>query len=106
AAVRDAGRILAAVNPASAFCINLRIGRFQELIRGLSRLNIGSMVDELLDWNLLGNFCQTSEVIAMPMRDDEVIQLPKARRFDRCQDASGIAYRGRVTGVAGINQDG
>jgi hypothetical protein len=49
------------------------------------------VVDEFPNWNLWRQRVQSAEVIAMPVRDDQVIDLLKPRVLDSRHDASSVS---------------
>ena len=58
----------------------------------------------MLDRDLLGELGEPAEVIAVPVRDDQVVDLRQARIVDGFHDAAGIARRGDGAGVARVHQ--
>src|SRR5262245_61488203 len=88
------------------FClgIKLRINIFEKFVRCGRRLNIGSMIDVLTDGNSFRQFCHSAEVVAMPMRDDEVVDLLQFGVFCSSYDALGVTNRSRSSGVSRINE--
>ena len=61
------------------------------------------MIDELADGELRGEFGDGSVVIAMPVSNDEVVDLRQSRGLDRIGDAAGIA-RSLIARVARIDE--
>ena len=61
------------------------------------------MIDELANRDVRGELGQPAEVVGVPMRDDQMVDLLKAGVLDGIPDAAGIASGGRA-GVAGIDQ--
>ena len=62
-----------------------------EIVRQLARLNVRAVIDEFSNRNLRSEFGQSSEVIAMPMGDDQMIDLLKSRILDGRRDTACIA---------------
>src|SRR5881628_2920111 len=56
---------------------NYRVCLFQKVVRQLTRLNVRTVIDEFPDRNLRSQFGETSKMIAVPMSDDQVIDLLK-----------------------------
>jgi hypothetical protein len=73
------------------------------IIRRLPRLHVRAVIDELLDRNLRSKLRQPAEVVAVPVRDDQVIDLLELRILDRRHNAPGIAHRA-WRHVAGVHQ--
>ena len=73
----------------------LRIGLLQKIIGGLPGLDVRPMVDEFLDRDLRSELCQAAEVVAVPVRDDQMIDLLKPGVLGRGHDAAGIAHGAR-----------
>ena len=48
-----------------------------------------------LDRNLLGELGHAAEMIAVAVRDDQMIDLREAGILDRLHDAAGVAHRAR-----------
>ena len=61
------------------------------------------MIDELFDGNLRSQFGQAAEVIAMPVRDDQMIDLLEAGVFHGRHDSRGVSRRLRA-GIAGVDE--
>src|SRR5262249_46448467 len=89
------------------FCVpvKLRICVLQKGIGCGSRLSVWPMVDELTDGNSLRQFRHSAEMVAMPMRRYQMINLLQLGIFCGCNDAIGIARSGRA-GVARVNEEG
>ena len=83
---------------------NYRICLFQEVVRQLARLNIRAVIDEFSNRNLRSEFGQSSKVIAMPMSDDQMIDLLKSRILDGRRDTACIA-RSRCARISRIDQE-
>src|SRR5262249_24528001 len=62
------------------------------------------MVDELTDRDSLRQFSHSAEVIAMPMRRYQMVNLLQLGILCGCNNAIGIARSGRA-GVAGVNEE-
>jgi hypothetical protein len=75
----------------------------QELVGAFLGLHVAAVVDETLDRNPTGKLRHRTEVIAMPVRRDQIIDLHDARVFRRGEDALGVA-KGRRAAVAAIDQ--
>src|SRR5262249_73558 len=88
------------------FClvVKLRICVLQKGIGCGSRLSVWPVVDELTDRDSLRQFSHSAEVIAMPMRRYQMINLLQLGILCGCNDAIGIARSGG-TGIAGVNEE-
>ena len=86
-----------------ALADELRIGLLQKVVGGLAGLDVGAMVDEFADGDLRGELGQAAEVIAVPVRDDQMIDLGEAGVMDGIHDAAGIA-NGAGRDVARIHE--
>ena len=73
----------------------LRIHLLQEIIGGLAGLDVWAMVDEFADGDLRSELRQPSEVVAVPVCNDQMIDLFKPSIFDRRHDAAGITNGAR-----------
>ena len=62
------------------------------------------MIDELLDRDAGGQFREAAKMIAMPVSNDQVIDLRNAGVFQSGHDAFGIA-NGARSHVPRVNQD-
>src|SRR5690242_2469503 len=71
--------------------IELRIDLLQKLIGSLSRLSIRTVIDELPDRHLRRELGQSTKVIAVPMRCNEVIDLLKPGILHCIDDTSRVA---------------
>ncbi len=67
-------------------------------------LQVGAVVHECSDLDLLSELRDSANVVAMIMSDEDVIDLLQARRPRRSQDAPGIPAA--KTRPASINQQG
>ena len=82
------------------------IGLGEEFVDGRSGLNVRPVVDEFPDRNAIGEFRHAAEMIAVPVRGDEMIDLGQAGIPRRGHDALGIAL-GRIrSDIAGIDEHG
>src|SRR5262249_51162938 len=84
--------------------VKLRIRVLQKGVGCGSRLSVCSMVDVLTDGNSHCQFSHSAEVITMPMRDNQMINLLKFGIAGGCNDAIGIARSG-CAGVTRVNQE-
>src|SRR5262245_42690951 len=64
------------------------------------------MVDVMLDRDALGDLGHAAEMVTMPMRRDEMINLRETGILGGCHDALGVADGSLRSSVAGIDQDG
>src|SRR5262249_27326425 len=65
----------------------------EECVGYSRRLNVGSMIDVLTDGYTFREFCHSTEVVAVPMRRDQVVDLLQFGIFCRSHDALGITNR-------------
>src|SRR5262249_61524587 len=85
--------------------VKLRISRLHELIGSFIRRNIRSMIDEFLDRDARGKLGHSTEMVAVPVRRNQVIDLLDAGIFHRRHDPAGVA-RCCSTAVAGVDEHG
>jgi len=83
--------------------VERRVGLRKERIGSFARLDIGAMIDELANLDPGSQFRHSAEVITVPMRRDQMIDLLQPGVFDRILDAFRIANRSRAI-VARIDQ--
>ncbi len=83
--------------------IELRVSCSEKRVGKFPRLDIGAVVDKFADGNPGRQFRHAAEMIAVPMRRDQMIHLPQPGVPDRVHDASRIAG-GRGAGVAGVDE--
>ena len=83
--------------------VKRRVRVLEKGVRKFARLDVGAVIDELADRNLGRQFGQAAEVIAVPVRDDQMVDLLEPGVFDRIHDAARIANR-RGAGIAGIDE--
>src|SRR5215510_16482341 len=83
--------------------VKLWIRVLQKGIGRGSRLSVCPMVDELTNRDSLREFSHSSEVIAMPMRRYQMVNLLQLGILCGCNNAIGIARSGRA-GIAGVNE--
>ena len=62
------------------------------------------MVDEFLDRDLFGEFLHAAEMVAVIVRQDQMVDLGETRIAHRVHDAAGITHR--AIGVARIDKNG
>ena len=62
------------------------------------------MIDKLLDRHMRSQFRETAEMIAVPVRDDQMIDLLQAGIFHRRHDAARIARCRNRSEVSGVDQ--
>src|SRR5262245_59110574 len=88
------------------FClaVKLRIRALQKGIGRGGRLSVCAMVDELTDGDSLREFSHSAEMIAMPMRRYQMINLLKFGIARGCDNAIGVTRSSR-TCVARINEE-
>src|ERR1700693_3567101 len=67
-------------------------------------MNVRAMIDELLNRDAGGQFRQSAKMIAMPVSDDQVIDLRNAGVFQCGHDAFGIA-NGAGSHVPRVDED-
>ena len=80
-----------------------RIGVFQKIVDRLVWLSIRTVIDVVPYGNASGELRNTARMIAVPVGDDQMIDLSQVRVACRGDDASGVAYRSGAT-VARIDQ--
>ena len=73
--------------------VELRIDLREEFIGGGRRLQVRPVVDEMPDRDALGELGQAAEMIAVPMRDDQMVDLGEAGILGGRHDARGIPDR-------------
>ena len=56
-------------------------------------LHVLAMIDEFADGNLRSERGEAAEVVAVPVRDDQMIDLREPGVMDRGHDAAGVAHR-------------
>ena len=61
--------------------VELRIGLLEKRVGQLARLDVGAVIDKLANRNLEASSAKPPEMIAMPVRDDEVIDLLQSGVF-------------------------
>ena len=61
------------------------------------------MIDEFADGDLRGERGEAAEVVAVPVRDDEVIEMREAGVVNRVHDAAGVAVGARRD-IAGVHE--
>src|SRR6185436_1631313 len=62
------------------------------------------VVDEMLDRDALGELLHTAVVVAMPVRNDQLIDLREAGILGGLHDARGVTDRRLRSGVAGVDE--
>jgi hypothetical protein len=80
--------------------------RGEEFIEGFDGLNVRPVVDELPDRDPVRHFDHAAEMITVPMRGDEMIDLGEMSILRRRHDALGIPLRRIGSEVPGIDEYG
>jgi hypothetical protein len=62
--------------------VQRRISLLQKLIGNSARLNVRAMIDELANRDVRCELGQAAEVVGVPMRDDQMVDLLKAGVLD------------------------
>src|SRR3954468_3981026 len=75
----------------------------EEFVGRRRRLHVRAVIVIARDRKLLGKFPKASEMVAVPVRDDQMIDLGDTGVFRRFDDASGIARR-LGAAIAGIDE--
>ena len=84
--------------------VELRVDLRQEFIDRGGRLGVRAVVDEMPDRDALGEFRQAAIMIAVPMGDDQIVDLGQPGIPGGRHDAPGIADRRGRRDVAGVDQ--
>ena len=84
--------------------VELRIDLGQEIVGGGRRLHVGAMIDEMPDRDALGELGHAAEMIAVPMGDDQMVDLGEAGVLGGRHDAPGIADRRLGRDIAGVDE--
>ncbi len=85
--------------------VELRV-RFRNKVIGRRRgLNVRPMIDEMLDRDELGELGYAAEMIAVPMGDDEMVDLRQTGVLDGRHDAPGVPDRRVRRHIAGIDEE-
>src|SRR5258707_632786 len=70
-----------------------RIGLGEEFVESRDRLNVRPVVDVVADRNALGDFRHSAEMITVPVRGDQMIDLSKAGVLRGPGEWLGVADR-------------
>src|SRR4029453_8571481 len=73
------------------FRVERRIRGLEKLVGRFGRLDIGAVIDEMADWHPRGELGKAALGIAMPGREDDVIDLAQARVLCCLDDPSNVA---------------
>ncbi len=83
--------------------VERRVDLGQELVGGFGRLLVRAVVHELADRDALLEFGHAAVMIAVPVRDDQAVDLGEAGILGGGEDAFGVADR--AVEVAGVDQE-
>ena len=89
----------------SVLCLGVerRVRLRQKRVGSFARLDVGAVIDELANLDLRSQLGHAAEMIAVPMRRDQMIDLLNAGVFHRIENAICVANRPRAV-IAGIDQ--
>ena len=102
---RDRNLVAGFYDRVLGLAVKPRIDLLDKIIGCLSRLNVRTVVNELANRNAAREFFHASEVIAVPVSRDEVIDLFDTGIFDCGHDAVSVT-RGSSAAVSRIDEQG
>ena len=84
--------------------VKSRVRILEKVVGCLAGLNVRAVIDELFNRHLCRELRRAAEMIAVPVRDNQMIDLPQAGIFDGSHDAARIAWCGGA-GVARVHEE-